>query len=590
MRIYEIILICLMFALLIFSIIIMYAVLKREKCLIKRAQINYNNYMSLKKYFFLQKEAKVLVSCIVDLCLILVAFILVILNDILFSYIYLLGILFVIVLLGFIAYQTSTKLNRDLSPFDEFYHSIQSSYNNRNKVMQNIDLIDSKYESLNSETITLNSKLKELINDFKVMPSYEDSYIPLNKLKQEQVDILNTFDNKMPSIFSSLLVDYLKNGGVFNRQTNIFNPNIDMDLDAVLSKVKNNFKNIFLAYVLEAFHKQNHSSGKALVEIIKILLQEKLFKKEYVDNIIDLIIQNPEEYSDVIELLYAERFVDYEFIKEALDKDYTWVFEHRINNLVNDKQIEEIVTTIIIENKLIIANKFIVLADRNMVDAIKCGIESANIKNESSTVITKYIELLELDSDFNSVSNRYENIVYTLKNYYKAINKNDSTLNKILENENYYSVKNTLDRLYNEELSKFEPILSKTFNSILYYSLYEFKFDLFSIQKINSLYVEFKRRLNYQGMLCLGTLLDGIMLYHIDNKNEISVIVNNIELVKEKSFYGKYYPYAENLSKNPKLQGRTLIQNLFKNHNSDIYTIINHIETERLVIDKVKNI
>ena len=203
--------------------------------------------------------------------------------------------------------------------------------------------------------------------------------------------------------------------------------------------------------------------------------------------------------------------------------------------------------------------------------------------------MTRYIELLELDGGFNSLSNRYENIALSLNNYFISTNNQNDKISNIINNDSFYENKTLLDEAYNSVLVKLEPVLMKTFRSMLYFSLYCVKdFKYFSQQKINAIYVEYKRQLNIIGLLCLSSLLDAVTLANVRELSTAQLVKKNIDELSGDSLYEKFYPVTGNKVNNLKLYGKDIIQNLFKNNKQELSTLVNHIENERLVLDKIR--
>ena len=113
-------------------------------------------------------------------------------------------------------------------------------------------------------------------------------------------------------------------------------------------------------------------------------------------------------------------------------------------------------------------------------------------------------------------------------------------------------------------------------------------FKYFSQQKINAIYVEYKRQLNIIGLLCLSSLLDAVTLANVRELSTAQLVKKNIDELTGDSLYEKFYPVTGNKVNNLKLYGKDIIQNLFKNNKQELSTLVNHIENERLVLDKIR--
>ena len=585
----NIILICLIFLSVLYGLTMMFFYLKRETILHKRGKINYSNYKKMRKYFALTISSKILISGMVSILFIIIVGCFIFFNNSLRIYLILLIVTLILNIIGLYSYISSIKYNRNLKEFDEYHSKVESSYANKEKIVNNLKVIDSKYQFINKEIQKLYKRISELVIGFIELPNVKECYEPLNKIKKEQEDILMSFDEKMPVIFTESLIKYLENGGQTSAYTYIFNPNMDLNVDPIITTVSNKLKDKYMAYIQESFINLKHKDANSLIELANLLVSFNLFEEKYVDILIDVVNSNPKNNKPVIRYLFNNKYVNYKLISKCINSGKDWIFEYPITKFVSKNELTTLVSEIINKNNSNITNKFLMLVDKGSTEAIKNGISVAVINNESSTLMSRYIELLELDGGFNSLSNRYENIALSLNNYFISINSQNSKIEAIINSDTFYENKNYLDEIYNSVLVKLEPVLIKTFRSMLYFSLYCTKdFKCFSQQKINTIYVEYKRQLNVVGMLCLSSLLDAVTLATVKEVSISQLVKKNIDELTGDVLYEKFYPVTGNKVNNLKLYGKDIIQNLFKNYKQELSTLVNHVESERLVLDKIR--
>ena len=589
MSLKNIILTCFIFISVIIGLAFSFAYFKRELCLHRRGKINYNNYIKMRNYFNLKISNKYVIAGALEIFFIFVLCFMIMFNESLFSYILLLGATLALNVIGFVSYLTSTKYNRNLKDFDDYYEKVESSYANKDKIQNNLKIIENKYNSVNNEIEKLYKKIGNIVLNFNGLPNLDECFEPLNILKKEQEDILLSFDNEMTGVFTRALIRYLQNGGLSNAQSFIFNNNREVDIDKAVQSISNILKNKYVGFIKDAFINLKHKDVSSLVEMINILISFNMFEEKYVYNLIDLINSNPSKNRELIKFLFDKKYVNYNFISKCVSDDKDWVFDYPIAKLVTNNELTTLVAEILKKNNVNMTNKLLMLVDKGSTEAIKNGINVASVDNESSLVMGRYIELLELDGGYNSLSNRYENIALSLNNYFISINSKNEKINAIIQNETFYENKRYLDETYNSAIVKLEPLFMKTFKTMLYFSLYgasDFKY--FSHHKINAIYVEYKRQLNVIGLLCLSAVLDAIVLANVKDAVAYQLVKKNIDELSGEEIYEKFYPITGNKVNNLKLYGKDIIQNLFKNNKEDLSTLINHIENERLVLDKIR--
>ena len=84
------------------------------------------------------------------------------------------------------------------------------------------------------------------------------------------------------------------------------------------------------------------------------------------------------------------------------------------------------------------------------------------------------------------------------------------------------------------------------------------------------------------------SLLDAVTLSNAKELSTAQIVKKNIDELTGDSLYEKFYPVTGNKVNNLKLYGKDIIQNLFKNNKQELSTLVNHIESERLVLDKIR--
>lgn len=589
MSISNIILFILIFLSFAYSDFLMVLFLKRDRILHYRKNINYNNYSEYKKYFNLTISKKIVIFTFLSIILNIVLGLIIIYNDAMNVYLIMLGSLIILDVIGLVSYLLSVKYNSNLIEFDEYFKMVESSYKNKDKIIKNIQIIDNKFTLINNDLDKIYKKVEELVVDFKGFNNIDECFKPLYNIKKEQEEILLSFNDDMPKLFTKALIKYLKNDGKENSESYLFNPNIELNIDPIISTISNKIKDKYLNYLKDAFVNLKHKNSLALIEILNILENYKLIPKNYIEILLNVVNKDPKNNKPVIKYLFDKKCVNYNLIITSISQNSDWVLDYPIVKLITKNELTKLVEEIIKKNNINITNKFLMLVDKSSLSNIKNGIEVANLNNDSTLIMRKYIELLALDGGFNSVANRYENLALTLKNYFSTKNVKEERIDNIINQGSYYENKQYLNDKYNEVLSQIESVLNKTFKSMLCFTLYGIKnFKYFDQNKINETYVEYKRLLNIEGLLCLSSLLDAISLSHTNDPEAYSIIKKAIDEFVGDSLYEHFYPITANKMNNIKLYSKDIIQSLFKSNKNELSTLINHIENERLVLDKIR--
>lgn len=566
--------------------------IKRELALHKRKRISYENYQKYKKYFVFEPSVVPLILGSAYLVLLLVVSFLILRNDVLRIYLAVLGLMCFVVAIGLSLYYTSERYNKDLSEFDSIYESINSSYVNKQKLLELIAVLKNRRDEISKEVQKLDVEFEKLVEDYKGIDGIQDADKPLREVIEAQEAIANGFDNTMIGIFTSSLHDYLKTGTLSSHTYNRFNPITGVEVDKICSEIRAEIKRLFFAFTISVFESSRLRDNHALIKITDVLRSNGLYKDDYTQIILAYSADHEQNRGDVVNYLYNNALVNYSVLLICEEKKYDFIFDRSLNKYITEKELIEFVALIISKNNYRLANKYVVFCTKADCDGIKNALSIANASNKTADMFDGYYKLLQLDSGYNNVSTRYESIALTLRDYFARNNMSMETLGKVISDETYLENASSLDALYNRALSDIRPVLDKCFDSLLFYFIYG-KDCIEQVQedKVKWLFVEYKKRLNVRGLLCLSALLDGLLLIKIKEKanakNVCDSILSRGNLCKD----FEYYPITQNSNGNYGLYGREIIANLYRRENLPVLkNVIMHVESRRLTLDAFRTI
>ena len=268
------------------------------------------------------------------------------------------------------------------------------------------------------------------------------------------------------------------------------------------------------------------------------------------------------------------------------------IFDRSVNRYLTEKELIEFISIIIKKDNYTLANKYLVFCTKSDCESIKKALEIAAVNNKTAELLEGYYHLLQLDSGYNDISTRYESIALTLRGYFVGNKAELDRVNRIIDQETYLDNQVSLDAMYNRALSDIQPVLDKCFNSLLYYFVYGKGCVTQVVEdKVKWLFVEYKKRLNVRGLLCLAALLDGLMLVNIKEKDKAKTVCESILASGSLCADFEYYPISANSKKNYVLYGKEIIENLYSSDNLPILkNVIMHIESKRLTLDAFKSL
>ena len=474
--------------------------------------------------------------------------------------------------------------------FDGYYGIIQDSYNSRSLINGNLDKLDDLRNDISDQIIATNNESRKLFpridNSYKYLSALEEIKLYISKNEE----LLNKFDESMLDLSAIILQDYLDNKVANKNNYAFFNYVSNIDLTTLQKNAEESLKASFKETVVDGFKQGFHRNSEELINICECMYNIGAFEPSYGEKLVDYIAVNPNFYQASIEYIYNKNIINYELLKKCNDNGYDWIYIKPINAYLNYNQLSQLMVDILSNDYYKIANKYLVLCDKNDINYIQNALSVANVKNSTSELVEGYISLLQLDGGFNMLSTRYEDIALVLRYYYK--NKNNeynSQIENIISQGEFYENRDLLDQLYNRELLSIQPILTKTFRSLIYYLLYcAKKYDLLQEKKLKELYAEYKKTLNFKGLICMSTLLDALVFINVPDKKALNDVMNNITSNSNMPSYDDYYPLTANMKANYRLYGRDLIQNLMDHHFDLLSTIINFVEKDRLYIDKIR--
>lgn len=487
-------------------------------------------------------------------------------------------------------FQSVIECLHNFNDFDDYYLIIQESYNSRSLINGNLEKLEELKKKVYDKVLSVNKECKRLFSKSDELNNLAKSVDEINIYISKNEELLNKFDETMLALSVSILQDYLDNKIANKANYSLFNYVSNIDFELLNKNAEESLKSIFKEIVKAGFLNGLHSNSEELIGICECLYSFGEFEQAFSNKLIDYISINPVEYRTSIEYMYQKSIVNYDVLKYCNEHDFEWIYIRTVNPYLNFNQLTQLMVDILTNDYYKIANKYLMLCDKNDINYISNALAVANAKNDTSTLVENYIGLLQLDGGFNMLSTRYEDITLVLRYYFKHKNgKFDTEIERIISQEEFYDKRDYLDQVYNRELLSLEPTLTKVFRSLMFYSLYCSKnYDLLVESKIKELYAEYKRTLNFEGLMCLSSLLDALVLINVNDKKAINDIMDNISSNKGVLCYDEYFPLTANMKSSNRMYGRDLIQNLIDNHFKVLSTIINYIEKDRLFIDKIR--
>lgn len=573
------------------ALIVLYA--KRDLILHKRKAITYENYQEYKKYFTFQPDNVLLILGAVYLAVLIVMCFLILRNEVLKIYLVAFGSMAVLVGTSLGLYYTSKRYNKDLSAFDGIYENISNSYINKQKLLEFIKVLKARRDDIRNDVKRINDNCSALIEGYSNLPDLDEVDRPLSDIIAAQESIANSFDNTMTGIFTKSLIDYIKNGSISSHTYNIFNPITGIELEKICTEINESKKSIFSAYLVTAFEGAKFKNNKALVKLAEVLQNHGMFKDEmYTKIILEYIATHEMDRGEVVEYLYKNNLITYSVILECEEKGYNFIFDRSVSRYLTEKELIEFISIIIKKDNYTLANKYLVFCTKSDCESIKKALEIAAVNNKTAELLEGYYHLLQLDSGYNDISTRYESIALTLRGYFVGNKAELDRVSRIIDQETYLDNQVSLDAMYNRALSDIQPVLDKCFNSLLYYFVYGKGCVTQVVEdKVKWLFVEYKKRLNVRGLLCLAALLDGLMLVNIKEKDKAKTVCESILASGSLCADFEYYPISANSKKNYVLYGKEIIENLYSSDNLPILkNVIMHIESKRLTLDAFKSL
>ncbi len=560
----------------------------RDLLLHKRKAITYENYKEYKIYFSFEPNRLLLILGAVYLAVLVFLSFFVLRNNVLRIYLIVFALMLLFVGTSIALYYLSKRYNKDLSYFDNNYESISNSYLNKQKLLEVINGLNIKRTELQNDIKRIEDSCMNLVVGYSGIVGLPEIVKPLDDIIEAQEGIVNSFDNSMTGLFTKSLIDYLKNGKISKSTYTLFNPMTTIEIENICNSISENKKKIFSAYLVSVFENVQFANNKALVQISNILLNNNLFKGDsYTKIIIEFISNQEQDREDVVEFLYNNNLLNYPILLDCVDKHLDFIFDRSITRCITEKEFIEFISTVVNKNNYSFANKYLVFCTKADCESIKKALEISGAKNKTAELFEGYYHLLQVDSGYNDISTRYENIAITLRDYFVDSCPEKERINHIIHQESYLDNKSTLDAMYNKVLSEAQPVLDKCFNSLLHYFVYGSSCVTQVVEsKVKQLFVEYKKSVNIRGLLCLAALLDGLMLINIKDKDKAKTICESILSYNNLCDDFEYYPISANSKKNYVLYGKEILENLYDVENLSILrNVIMHVEKSRQTLD-----
>ncbi len=577
--------------LLIFAIILVVIALFQEINLRRRKKINYNNFEKFQKYYQLKINYLYLIGVFGDIIFsTYFAFItvrnpnyalymitLVVLNLLLFPLIYL---------------QISrNKYNKDLTIFSQYYYIIRKSYEARTVLMHHKQDLEAIYQTLLEESLRVNDKFSSFMKSYQGIPDLLATLKPISEIIKQHQEKLDAFDYGLINKFNQELNSFITTNqhnkwalNVFNYQKNYH----EKDIQASITKAQNK---LIYEHALTELKQDNLKSVSALMDLILFLESLKVnLREELIIEVLNYIYQHYENRTKILSLLISKGLISVNILETHVNvKDWSWVYEIPLDKIIEVQDAYRVFLSLIRSNAYNSAYNVLTTCDSKYSASIRKAAKLVTEANETHKLFLIFHEVYASNDCFNIKALKYENIAVVLNFFFKDYYPKDKDANKIAEilrNNSYVNNREFINNVYLRIQSGYSKFLNYTMNTLINYR--NTNCDYINYQKLINQYAQYRKNLNIKELKVLDVILNVLILLNETNPKYIGAVFQNFAQI-DVLYRGKISVEALYYDNRLKI-GNQLLRNLLKYEINTVKKVVNQIENERLVFDKIVNL
>ena len=548
--------------------------LVREIELSNRKKISYYNYVNVKNRFDYKPRKIILFAFICCLVALVVFTILFSISNVtrIFDLVF---IPFIIITLFMILVELRiSNTNKDLSVFNNLYSNVNESERSKEST---ISLLEKNREIYSKLLIESNDVINSFNSCTNLKMDFTSVYSLLSKfdLRIKNIsDSLDNYDKAIITDFDNSLQDYIYNNNISSNNVSHFEKPNELEFDLLVNQIHNELASQGSTNTKEALNTNVISSANLLLTILDI---NKQLNNDFNTFMIELLlyVNNLKDKSIVISYLVSNELISIDIIINIINvSDYDWFYSIKLSNIFV-KYLDSIVGSIISCNAIKSAYAFL-NNNSNLISKIESLIKKTTVNNDTYDIFKVYLSLYLTNSSFNSDSNKYENMTYSLLDYYsKTLDKNMlSKINSIITDASYMQNAKLIESSYIEALSVVNDYSNNYLNVLVSYGKSSCKdYKYIDYDKVLNLFQEYKSSLNLNGIHNLVLILEGILLIEEVDSNIINSVLTNVD----KDLVAKKHIDT----------GRNIINYLNKNVHNDFIRILYRIEKVRLSYDMI---
>lgn len=557
----------------------------REFALNSRGKISFNNYKNKSLSFKFKTNKSLLFFQIIYIAIGIILSIIFSLNNV--TKIYLIVYLPIILITTFLVLSNLKikNTNKDLSFFDTLHQDVLKNKEEKTRLEKNL----LEYKKLEEKLIEYCSRLLTRLNKelkITIPNTYFDKHINIvTKVIEDLKNTLDNYNDNQITDFDNLLSTYLQKNLINKYERQQLNFLSNSEFENLLAEVKNDINESIYYLVLDSIKGFAINNIHSLINIIDVVKEIGIPSNDLIP--VALLYVSKQEDKEVFEkYLYENKLIDINLMLNVVNtNNYFWMYNKKTFTYFSEQDNNKILNSILVTNAIDCAYNCLMNIDSNIYSIIKKINDNTTVVNDVKDIFEMFISLYSVSSGYNNEANMYENMAFSLLEYFTY--KKDSNRDKIYKIINYGEFLDNAEFIeinYKQTLEDISFIVTDFIKILLTYGKSKCRnSNLIDYNKLIILFQEYRSNLNVKGIEILSLFIKALVLIEEIDSSIINIICGTI-----KSDSKKYDLGIKNYSPSKHLEnGRKIINFLNEKENENLIKILYRIEKERLSYDRI---
>lgn len=478
--------------------------------------------------------------------------------------------------------------NENIVTFDSYYRDLFRVEKSKAQLLEKINKVESEFNNLSNELMKTFKEYNTCLPNKNKEAEFEE-YIQKCKdeFAQNRGELVD-YNKLVIDQFNSALNEYLTSGLESDYEIPEFKTIDIHQMFGYVSTLRQMFETYFDQYTKAKLAQGVLKTPEKMATVFDIAIKFNVkFSDDDILKILKGVNDKISKKEEIALYMLSQNLISEDVFREAVVmRDWAWCLNEDYVFNKSRKRIIELYSDVVAHNAINSCNKLLNMNTIDQTDILTRVLNTATKSNACTQVIKFRIIIRSNDQEFDNPSTMYENMAVSIRNYVIDNPEDDNRywILGVCQNSSYYENRDRIENVYLRISQKIKEKYDYVNNLLIcFYEGDLSKNKYIDNTKITNLYLENILTLNNQSLRVFALLACSLILLVDESDANVKIALDGLQ-------HHKLGREAIEATITDIDAGKYILRELFKTSLDKIIPIVNRVETQRMSLDKLKEL